>query len=806
MDSPHSGSRSVHVELLRVETDLFDLYIQGRPFHPTVETLQLHRNGDVWVDTTVQISRGTVPIQMLNAMVYSAETGCLVPAEQAAIPPCFFETQTYTLVIQKKQDRDIRFHHENVLLRQAIKPIGRDQTILTGTLQFQNEVGFTDLEVRINGETALVIRIEIFPTKLDYKTDYLNILKEVNEQVYNLAFDFLRKTYQSAKLRNTSHQSLTEFFSILQGIFHQLVDAVERIQNSPHRQMISHPHLKEADRVKKVDRRNITYLSKRPHLFLRDDPNGIIEWNKQKYIPLKLLESHKTFHYDTSENRFLRWMLERVQTKLADIKSRIQSKDRTADPLLHRSIEHMQNQLRRLLKYDFLREVGKMQQMTISLVLQMAPGYRDVYRFYLVLMKGLSIQGDLTRLSLKDLAQLYEYWCFLKIHSLLKEKYELVRQNIIKVNRSGLFVTLDKSRKASVTYRNPRNGELFKLYYNSLPNDLSGHWPTLAQRPDHVLTLKKQESAVEYRYVFDAKYRLNPAYEGSYYYRSYGMPGPEEEDINTMHRYRDAIVYHEGTSGEYERSMFGAYVLFPYSDEEKFKEHRFYKSIHKVNVGAFPFLPGSTRLMEQFLDELIDDSPEQAFERSTKPRGTKEYYQSKLEGKNVLVGSLRSGQLGVCLEKRSYYMPLHLLMNEQHKVLPKLEFVALYQSIKQFGEEESGIWWVGTIEEWSVRKRKEITERPSRPGTEDELYVYFRIREWTKRKQPVKPGGRGVYTCLLTSKYILDRAQEIAELRLETEEQLKEWRQKRRQGKIRVDLDHENVDQAKRVLGIEVVT
>ncbi|WP_150274854.1 nuclease domain-containing protein [Paenibacillus tepidiphilus] len=59
----------------------------------------------------------------------------------------------------------------------------------------------------------------------------------------------------------------------------------------------------------------------------------------------------------------------------------------------------------------------------------------------------------------------------------------------------------------------------------------------------------------EYKYVFDAKYRLNPAYEGTSYQRSYGQPGPEEEDINTMHRYRDGIVYQEAGSGEYERSM-----------------------------------------------------------------------------------------------------------------------------------------------------------------------------------------------------------------------------------------------------------
>lgn len=51
---------------------------------------------------------------------------------------------------------------------------------------------------------------------------------------------------------------------------------------------------------------------------------------------------------------------------------------------------------------------------------------------------------------------------------------------------------------------------------------------------------------------------------------------------------------------------------------------------------------------------------------------------------------------------------------------------------------------------------------------------------------------------------MLDRSQEIAELRLDNEEQLKEWLEKRRVGTGKVELDHENVDQANRVLSVEV--
>ena len=61
--------------------------------------------------------------------------------------------------------------------------------------------------------------------------------------------------------------------------------------------------------------------------------------------------------------------------------------------------------------------------------------------------------------------------------------------------------------------------------------------------------------------------------------------------------------------------MFGAYVLFPYNNEEEYQKHKFYESIRKVNVGGLPFLPSSTTLLSNFIDELVGDSPDSAFER-----------------------------------------------------------------------------------------------------------------------------------------------------------------------------------------------
>ncbi len=794
------GSLSKPVELLRIVTSHFTVYLQGRPFHPTVESLQLHRREDqTWIDAHFYPVSLISHVQVQSVFVYSHEQKGLVPWEQGdGCSPLFYETQAYELVVEKEPDVALTFYHDNVNLRDAVLPKGN--RLLSGMLNFQNEVGHTELELRLQGEPVFRMQLEIFPSKMDYKRDYQLILNEVNDQIYNLSFDFLRKTYNLMGLKQTQNQSLTEFFAILQHVFGQMVQAVERIQASPHHKLQTENRLLVAARIKQAGKENLAYLVKHPHLLVPDPKTGVVTIGGKKFSPTHILETKRRVEYNTLENRFVRWVLLKIQEKLKQLKQYISQKDRATDPNLISKMSRMQMDLQRLLKLDFLI-VGELRQMTISLVLQMAPGYRDVYRYYLMLMKGLSIQSDLYRLSMKDLAQLYEYWCFLKIHQLLGQKYELIRQNFIKLNRGGLFVTLDRTKDAKMVYRNTRTGEEFTLFYNALPE--GDRSKTISQRPDNVLTLKKKDATFEYKYIFDAKYRINPSYEGTSYHRDYKTPGPQEEDINTMHRYRDAIVYESGNVNSYERSMFGAYVLFPYPNEDEFREHHFYKSIQLVNVGAFPFLPNATSLVEQFLDEIILDSPEKAYERSLQPRGSQEYYVNKLAGKSVLIGALSSAdQMKDALKHGFYHTPLTNISNNQS--LTQLEYVAFYQSINKFGREQAGIYCYGKIKKWTVVPRYDIIEIPSRRGATSDLYVKFTVEEWLTRDRPILPGGHGVKSILFTSKYIFDRAEEVAELRLDTEEDLLNWREKRRVGKVKVKWDQEDVDRATRMERLDV--
>jgi len=801
MDSPRSGFPNSSIKLLTIETELFDLYIQGKPYHPTVEALQLHREGETWVEATVDVTPLTHRIPSYEIRVFSSDVGKLVDPRVESVGPCFYETQTYHMVIERKaNDVTLTVHHDNAQLRNTFQQLGTN--ITSGMLNFQNEVGYTDFVVLVNGAPGLKLQLEIFPMKLDYKQDYQAILQEVNQQIYNLSFDFLRKTYNLTGLRETNNQSLTEFFAILGHVFQQLVDVVDRIQHAPHHRLAHEHQLLEAGKVKRAGKANVAFLSRSPHTLVADERYGIVSLNGQRYRPKKLIETKKRIDYDTHENRFLRWTLERIDSKLSQLAAYLNRLDRSPDAVLVGRIAAMRSQLRRLLQIDFLRESGAIRQLSVSLVLQMAPGYRDAYRIYLMLMKGLSIQSDLFHLSMKDLAQLYEYWCFLKIHDLLSKKYKLVSQDVIRVNRTGLSVSLDKTQRARMIYEHPTTHERFTLHYNALPPEEAGHrLPTLAQRPDNVLTITKQDANKQprvYKYVFDAKYRINPAYEGTSYHRNYGMPGPEEDDINTMHRYRDAIVYQEQESMTYERSMFGAYVLFPYGDEERFKEHRFYRSIELLNIGAFPFLPGSTTLMEQFLDELILDSPEKAYERSTRPIGTDSYYADKLGGQNVIVVAVESELERVAaIEKRIVEIPLHWI--QDHAQLMSLTKIALYQSMGCFKIAEQGIHWSGSVADWQI-----VRKRGDEASGEETLVVRMTVERWNKLALPIRPGSSHIDRCLFTSTFLLDRATQMAELRLTVEDDIVRWRELKRQGRVKIDWDCELLEDARELLVLEL--
>lgn len=747
MASLHTGSD----ELIYIQTEKVSVTIKGQASHPKMQGAE-HREKEsklkVFCDENYEIHlKGDA--EPVSEVVFG--NSCY--GEYITVP-IFYEQQRYEIIIESAGNHTVEFWHDNYNVRNKVTAVGRSARILSGILNFGNEIGMSDLVIRVNGNDYLRIVIEVFPSKISYKDDYKAIVADVTAEVYNVIFDLLKKTYMGYKQNDKVSSSPVEFFAVISKIYGDFIKAVDMILAHPHHELETIRKVLPSHKIKATDNRSIRWIEKHPNHVMRKGDRVDVD---------KALAVRKQVTYDTKENRLTKFILQSTAKKLMNFKRNYMQLQRDVDAAVIDKIDHMIQGINRRCNNGFLAQVSALEASSgMSLVFSMAPGYRELYKYYLMLLHGLSVTGDVFNISIKDIALLYEYWCFIKMNSLMRSnpKYELISQDIVKVQGNGLYVSLVKGKSSAVRYRNKTTGERITLSYNPKEANV----PTIAQSPDNVLTLEKKGTDVHYEYVFDAKYRINPAFPGTDYYYSIGhTPGPETSDINTMHRYRDAIVYQNGAS-PFERTMFGAYVLFPYNNEEEYRSHRFYQSIDKVNIGGLPFLPSATTMVTEMLDQLIADSPDSAFERTTLPRGI----ESKLAKvdwsvRDVLIGTLsKKEQLDICLYHRFYHIPASRINESDFPI----RYVAIYQSKKLFGA-DAGIQYYGEVTKCIPVRRCDIREIPS---TKTDLYYRFEVKEWKKLSKPIAAKERASITSF-TNLFLLEHSAEVPELWLRSEEE-----------------------------------
>ncbi|WP_368505209.1 DUF2357 domain-containing protein [Alkalihalophilus sp. As8PL] len=767
MASLPSGSAPKEVELVVIETEYFSLVIKGKPYHQRYEGLKQYQQLDMH-DVMEFAAFGEAVEKVL---VYDVEQQCLSPYMNQR--PIFFENSAYQVLVSPKKSDDLSFYHEHSTLRKAISRVEIGGSyLLMGNLNFQNEVGLSTFEIRSEAKVLLTVTMEVYPSKLDYKEDYKRLIDEVNDEIYNLSYHFLKKTYLGAQVKLDGQPSLAEFYRLITYHFNSFIQALGRIERQPHHKLEKSYEKVRGDKLKRLDSRARSYLRKNPQVFV-DTVNGI-PVSDRMVMPSKGLNVRKELIYDTPENRYVKWMTLRLMDKLSFLQQKLTGNAwrqvEWDEELLH-EVEAMIKKLSGKMKNPFWKGIQEPREPSMSLVMQMAPGYRDAFQIYLTVSKGLALQGKHYQMSVKDVAELYEYWTFLKLGQILRKNYQQVSQDIVKVSRSGLFIRLDTNQSAKRVFKHPVTDERITLIYQKTKRN-----PTTTQKPDTMLSIEKKGRDYQFNYVFDAKYRIDFAVEESYYQRRYKQPGPLEDDINTMHRYRDSIV--AKSNGPYERTAFGAYVLFPLGSEETYQDHHFYKSINEVNIGGLPFLPSATNLVEQFVRNLIEKSPEEIQEEGILPIGIQGEWESSVD-ERVLIGVVSTEEEYIlCMQEARFTLAAtHLKRGWQ-----EAKYLALY--VSQTTQRENGVVCYGEIKEVNVL----------------ENHVQFTVRAWVNLKQVIKPVNYGIAGSLLTTLTQLKGATELPELFMKSTEEVAIWRMLRRvSDRIKVELDSLDVNEARQV-------
>lgn len=504
------------------------------------------------------------------------------------------------------------------------------QLRLTGRLNFASHVGVAD----ISPAGAEPLRVEVVPRKIGYFADFRSLLDLIADELLDLVIELDEPTALRFGLTdlNTTDPRVILFHLRRVMSYGRLPAALEAIIRRPHTVIVS-----------RVDSVELAQgCAPAPDLIVAGlaaidmKEGGPLQRLFRGYTPRQLPEAKKRETSDTLENRYVKAFLQDLAVTVDTLGRRLKEGGYTASG---REVQSWRSAISDWLDEAVWRDVGAMADFpSNSQVLQRAEGYREVLAADVALQLGLrlpwdravevaeGIDGDI-----RPMSELYEYWCFFVLRSLLRDicGAELCQaHSAIRRSKQGLVVDLRKGRESRLQflYRSVTGAEsTASLFYNrrfarQLPgnSEWNGSYSGIFT-PDFSLLVEPHRNqlvqALHWLH-FDAKYRLDqrtwraaelPDVQ-SVEDENLGLPLAssavretlKRDTLHEMHSYRDALL-----------GSRGAYVLFPGpgQEEDVFIRHpgASYdtRSCPVPGVGAFQLRPRAEARQEWRLRRFI---------------------------------------------------------------------------------------------------------------------------------------------------------------------------------------------------------
>ena len=522
--------------------------------------------------------------------------------------PVLFETCEYQFAVEFQHLHDTADEKHRPRVRHRMKtvgenfkfyPNGKHSGILVGAIDFLNSPGKFAFAFEYRDEQDSIqsglMELYVASPKLDTKNDLRQITALINQEYENYVFDYLTLTFSSFSLvraeRNNSIIWLSIFRSVVDDYFKSVRFIMSRPNNKPVRK---------------------TYHAR---------PERIRRWSQQEEERYRNMGTDADKHYfryeqmentvNTRENRFVKYSLHVLGKKFREVFSEVSGLSKDMDAEERKNLAEYTRTFRQLETAGFFTKVGEFEGFRQeSAILQQRSGYSQIYKAWLMLKNSLDLVDGKMDIGMKKIWELYEIWCFLVMKRLIAKVLDLDLNDSehVREDKSQMLNTMVKSEMTHVVeFDNKANGDVVRLEYQHTYNRSTKEFKTTTteQRPDIVVTIRKTNGFV-LTYLYDAKYRVQDDKNdcdlddgADIDIADYPLP----DAINQMHRYRDAIYY---AMKEDERprgkEIIGGYILFPGRTEGDAIENRyFYKSIKKVNIGAFPLLPAD----EEHRDDLV---------------------------------------------------------------------------------------------------------------------------------------------------------------------------------------------------------
>ncbi|MBE0652665.1 MAG: DUF2357 domain-containing protein, partial [Bacteroidales bacterium] len=129
--------------------------------------------------------------------------------------------------------------------------------ILSVQISFNDEIGLTSVEILDNANTSILkLTTEVYPQKMDYRSDYSAMMADISSVLENLAFDALKSTYKKGTSRLSGQATDIELWRILEAMFDDLIRSINVIRKQPNREIRKTEQVLPIELLKEGSRNN----------------------------------------------------------------------------------------------------------------------------------------------------------------------------------------------------------------------------------------------------------------------------------------------------------------------------------------------------------------------------------------------------------------------------------------------------------------------------------------------------------------------------------------------------------------------
>ncbi|MFM7056591.1 MAG: DUF2357 domain-containing protein, partial [Planctomycetota bacterium] len=686
------------------------------------------------------------------------------------VGPGLREETEYQIYLRTRGiSNSVQLLHRDPQIRRNLVSQERNQ-VVHGVLNFRGQIGRTEFTVLVDGLPHVTLELEVFPTKLDYQTDFREILCDLQLHARSLALEYLRATYLHGRQIAATKPAELEWLLILRESIDSLEKAIAHIAQMPRRRLEPTEQLMRAERVRRPDSVVRQQLRRGTGSGQAVAVGGMVVREKIRATP-------HVATLDTPEHRWLRSQLEQIQRQLSGLMNAAatvsESERRSA---ILNELDGFRQRIASMLRIEPMAAARSTEAAELqSLQLQQAPGYREATQACRVLRLGLALEGDAVRLSVKDLSTLYENWVYIEVLRIIQvlAGNPSGGLNVLPIGRIGVSQVIAKGRENVARFDLGQDRRIEVIYNPQFHNPAAMLIP---QRPDILIRLiQPRWPAVQV--ILDAKYRVENSVE---YRRQFGSAGPPADAINVLHRYRDAVLEilpDEDGVKTAKRSVVHAAAIFPGSPDvcREFRQSRLWAALDRLGIGAIPALPHDRSLLEEWLGRILRESGWEIADRLV-PHTTESSHRDwqKAAQEPVLISVIDSKD---CSERFAWLQSnrcCYVRMPARPHRHFRVSRVAFY--CPRPLEKTPAISYAADVLEANVVTRSEILTPWSSRHTPDQTMILYRLGPILRLSRPIihtdsaETSFRGDRW---TTRLALDRATSSTEIALET---ASEWR------------------------------